>query len=120
MYCVVVLHISYDNRLRSDRYEVTTQRHVGIAAQRWCEHRMESRRRRHAVSGTALDCSSSVTSKTFDKMMEAPFEKEQPSLSHVNILPQVKLTSKGLVVVKEKPPVKKPSSVTATAKSSKW
>ena len=54
MYCVVVLHISYDDRLRSDRYEVTTQRHVGIAAQRWCEHRMESRRRRQAVSGTAL------------------------------------------------------------------
>ena len=53
MYCVVVLHISYDDRLRSDRYEVTTQRHVGIAAQRWCEHRMESRRRRQAVSGTA-------------------------------------------------------------------
>ena len=68
----------------------------------------------------SLDCSSSVTSKTFDKMKEAPFEKEQPSLSHVNILPQVKPTSKGLVVVKEKPPVKKPSSVTATAKSSKW
>ena len=53
MYCVVVLHISYDDRLRTVRYEVTTQRHVGIAAQRWCEHRMESRRRRQAVSGTA-------------------------------------------------------------------
>ena len=53
MYCVVVLHISYDDRLTSDRYEVTTQRHVGIAAQRWCEHRMESLRRRQAVSGTA-------------------------------------------------------------------
>ena len=54
MYCVVVLHISYDNRLRTARYEVTTQRHVGIAAQRWSEHRMESRRRRHAVSGSAV------------------------------------------------------------------
>ena len=53
MYCVVVLHISYDDRLRTVGYEVTTQRHVGIAAQRWCEHRMESRRRRQAVSGTA-------------------------------------------------------------------
>ena len=54
MYCVVVLHISYDNRLSTARYEVTTQRHVRIAAQRWSEHRMESRRRRHAVSGSAL------------------------------------------------------------------
>ena len=53
MYCVVVLHISYDNRLSTARYEVTTQRHVRIAAQRWSEHRMESRRRRHAVSGSA-------------------------------------------------------------------
>ena len=53
MYCVVVLHISYDIRLRTVGYEVTTQRHVGIAAQRWSEHRMESRRRRHAVSGSA-------------------------------------------------------------------
>ena len=26
MYCVVVVHISYDNRLRTGRYEVTTQR----------------------------------------------------------------------------------------------
>ena len=67
----------------------------------------------------SLDCSSSVTSKTFDKMKEVPFEKEQLSLSHkgeVNILPQVKPTSNGLMVVKEKPPVKKPSSVTATKK----
>ena len=53
MYCVVVLHISYDIRLSTARYEVTTQRHVRIAAQRWSEHRMESRRRRHAVSGSA-------------------------------------------------------------------
>jgi len=66
-----------------------------------------------------LNCSSPPsTSRTFDKMKETPSEKEQPPLlSHkeeVNILPQVKPTSKGLMVVKEKPPVKKPSSVTAT------
>ena len=54
------------------------------------------------------DCSSTVISKTFDKIKEAPSEKEHPSLlSHKG---ETKPTSK----IKENPSVKKQSSETAT------